>query len=107
MRLERHEFQSKFQLQSVMGQDHAGRKLLLCDAMIETVRQVRQQRPARLERLDHREGVAQRKVRRMLFIPQRIQNQDVQALQERPALFGNSAHIGAISHPADAKTQDR
>src|SRR5262249_55497065 len=52
------------------------------------------------------EGLIQAEVSRVRPKTQRIQYQNAQTMQARPARFRDAIHIGAISQIADAKTEN-
>ena len=65
--------------------------------MIEAVRKMRQERVRRGFSLSITASASlSEKCVGMRLVPQRIQNQHVQPLEQRPALVGNPAHIGAV-----------
>ncbi len=85
-----------------MRQPHVPRQCGVRCFMRQIVANVGEERPLRFQPVDNRQRILHRRVRRMRFVPQRIQKQNVQAFQLMQRRFWNFAVIGQIRRRAEA-----
>jgi len=92
--------------QSVVGQGHAIGQRGVHRLVINVVAHVREERAARLQCRDLGQGLIEGEVGGMGFAAKRVNDEHVQALEQRPTLVGYPAAVGQIAEPGDAVTHD-
>ena len=73
----------------------------------QIVRHVREVRAARRDPLDHRERFVDGEVRRVRLVAQRVEDERLDTLDQRPRLVRDAIAIGQVREVAEAEAEDR
>src|SRR5947209_9998360 len=74
--------------------------------MLEFVRDVREVSTFGLDSLDNGESFIDTQVARVRLVSQSVEDEDTQAVQQRPASFRKTVHVRAIGDVVQAKSED-
>ncbi len=93
-------------MQAVVGELDVGRKGGVDGAVVEVVAHVGEEGSARLELLDQPDGVLEMGVGWVRLATQSVQDEQIEILEERDALFGDGAGVGKVGGGSEAEGAD-
>ena len=92
--------------QPVIRQLHVLRQPRICRLIIKSMRNMREKRAPRPDSLNHPDRLRNTEMRRVRLLPQRIQNQRVQAFEILPTLVGNLVTVRRVGGVSNSKSED-
>ena len=98
---------SDLERQAVVGELDAGGQRGVGRRVRQVVADVREIGLPRREALDDRQRLGDREVRGMRAMAQRVEDQGVEAVEQRPRLVGDAIAVGQIGEAAEAEPEDR
>ena len=101
-----HQAISKVSLQAVVGETDVRWQDGFGGGVVEVVAHVGEEGAARLELFDEGDGFFEVRVAGVRLAAQRVEDEDVEVLEQRNALVGDVAHVGEVGGGAEAVAGD-